>query len=119
MRKTLIAASMMAVTPAFAATTLTFQHGVAGYLSSQDTMIRSNETGSGEDSRGANYGTLDYISVLIDASMYPLHPSSDSPWRRARRQILYARSHWLRMPLHLLIPHLAYKAFIHDDGKAA
>lgn len=56
---------------------------------------------------------------LIDASMYPLHPSSDSPWRRARRQILYARSHWLRMPLHLLIPHLAYKAFIHDDGKAA
>lgn len=56
---------------------------------------------------------------LIDASTYPLHPSSDSPWRRARRQILYARSHWLRMPLHLLIPHLAYKAFIHDDGKAA
>ncbi|MFZ5508306.1 MAG: DNRLRE domain-containing protein [Pseudomonadota bacterium] len=63
MRKTLIAVSMMAATPAFAATTLTFQHGVAGYLSSQDTMIRSNETGSGEDSRGKNYGALDYISV--------------------------------------------------------
>lgn len=63
MRQTLIAAAMLSATPAFAATTLTFQHGVAGYLSSQDTMIRSNETGSGEDSRGNNYGTLDYISV--------------------------------------------------------
>lgn len=62
-RQTLIAAAMLSVTPAFAATTLTFQHGVAGYLSSQDTMIRSNETGSGEDSRGNNYGALDYISV--------------------------------------------------------
>lgn len=56
---------------------------------------------------------------LIDASMYPLHPSSDSSWRRVRRRILYGRSHWLRMPLHLLIPHLAYKALIHEDGKAA
>lgn len=55
---------------------------------------------------------------LIDAAMFPLHPSSDSAWRRARRQILYARSHWLRMPLHLLIPHLAYKAFVHPDSKA-
>lgn len=54
---------------------------------------------------------------LIDASMYALHPSSDSTWRRARRHILYARSHWLRMPLHLLIPHLAYKAFIHDEAR--
>lgn len=54
---------------------------------------------------------------LIDASMYALHPSSDSLWRRLRRQILYARSHWLRMPLHLLIPHLAYKAFIHDEAR--
>ncbi len=55
---------------------------------------------------------------LMDASMFPLHPSSDSPWRRIRRQILYARSHWLRMPLSLLIPHLAYKAFAESDGKA-
>ena len=45
MRQTLIAAAMLSATPAFSATTLTFQHGVAGYLSSQDTMIRSNETG--------------------------------------------------------------------------
>lgn len=55
---------------------------------------------------------------LIDASMHALHPSSDTAWRRARRQILYARSHWLRMPLYLLIPHLAYKAFVHDEDKA-
>lgn len=55
---------------------------------------------------------------VIDAAMYPLHPSSDSPWRRVRRQILYARSHWLRMPLYLLIPHLAYKAFAQPDSKA-
>ncbi|MBU0602414.1 MAG: nucleotidyltransferase family protein [Gammaproteobacteria bacterium] len=55
---------------------------------------------------------------LIDAAMYPQHPSSDSVWRRVRRQMLYARSHWLRMPLHQLLPHLAYKALVHRDDPA-
>jgi hypothetical protein len=38
------------------------------------------------------------------------------PWRKGlrlklSRQLLYIRSHWLRMPPHLLIPHLIQKAF--------
>lgn len=32
---------------------------------------------------------------------------------------LYVRSHWLRMPMHLLVPHLAYKAWIGAaDGRS-
>lgn len=64
----LIAALGLAV-PAHAATTLTFQEGVNGYTGTQDTMIRSNETASGSaqtsngDSRGLNFGSVDFISV--------------------------------------------------------
>ncbi|MBU0603205.1 MAG: DNRLRE domain-containing protein [Gammaproteobacteria bacterium] len=63
-RHTLIAAALLATAPAFAAgTTLTFQQGIAGYTGTQDTMIRSNETSGGTDSRDDNYGALDYVSV--------------------------------------------------------
>ncbi len=68
-RMTLIAAATLGALPAFAADTLTFQHGSNGYQSAQDTMIRSNETASGSgqssngDSRGTNFGSLDYVSV--------------------------------------------------------
>ena len=30
----------------------------------------------------------------------------------AAARALYVRSHWLRMPVHLLLPHLAYKAWL-------
>jgi hypothetical protein len=33
------------------------------------------------------------------------------PAARAARWVLYVRSHWLRMPLHLLARHLAIKSF--------
>lgn len=60
----ILAAALLAASPAFAAsTTLSFQQGLNGYAGTQDTMIRSNETGSGEDSRDSNYGAEDYVSV--------------------------------------------------------
>lgn len=65
----LLALALLAASPAFATTTLTFQQGAAGYAGTQDSMIRSNETatGSGQsssgDSRGLNFGSLEYISV--------------------------------------------------------
>lgn len=51
------------------AETLRFQEGVNGYAGTADTMIRSNETASGSaqtsngDSRGRNFGSVDFISV--------------------------------------------------------
>jgi hypothetical protein len=42
-----------------------------------------------------------------------LSPIDPEPWPRLHRGklwLLYARSHWLRMPAHLLIPHLVRKS---------
>jgi hypothetical protein len=40
------------------------------------------------------------------------HASSRVPTSGAASFALYVRSHWLRMPAHLLLPHLAYKAWL-------
>ncbi len=46
-----------------AAQTYTFRDGLSGYTGTRDTMVRSNETGGGADSRGVNYGSVDFVSV--------------------------------------------------------
>ncbi len=52
------------------------------------------------------------MNGLVPLGLFPLHP--DRPSRRAviARFLLYIRSHWIRMPLYLLLPHLAYKTFL-------
>jgi Uncharacterised nucleotidyltransferase len=42
----------------------------------------------------------------------PVHMSSELPMSGLARVALYARSHWLRMPLHLLTYHLVRKAVV-------
>jgi len=49
---------------------------------------------------------------LFLRGLAPDHPSCDRPLTRAARWLLYARAHKLRMPLHLLIPHLVRKAIM-------
>jgi Uncharacterised nucleotidyltransferase len=46
---------------------------------------------------------------LVPLALFPQHP--DNPLKRASlaRWILYLRSHFIRMPLYILLPHLAYK----------
>ncbi len=46
---------------------------------------------------------------LVPLALFPQHP--DRPSRRAvlARRILYLRSHLIRMPLYILLPHLVYK----------
>lgn len=67
--RALLAAGLLASTAAQATTTLSFQQGVAGYTGASDTMIRSNETAAGAghssngDSRGRNFGSLDFLSI--------------------------------------------------------
>ncbi len=76
----LLAASM-SVQADLLPVTLTFQQGVNGYTGTQDTMIRSNETGTGAgqsvagDSRGLNFGKLDFISVDGDDGSPGLKPN--------------------------------------------
>ena len=63
---------------------------------------------------------LKVMQVCVPLALLPLHP--DQPCRGAKlaRWWLYWRSHWLRMPLHVLLPHLAYKFYLSVfPGKAA
>lgn len=54
------------------------------------------------------------LSFIMDAlfrrALAPDHPSCDDRFTALARGCLYVRSHYLRMPLHLLIPHLLRKA---------
>lgn len=50
------------------------------------------------------------LTSLITQTILPHHPdASITTMQHMARWILYARSHWLRMPLKLLLPHLARK----------
>jgi hypothetical protein len=55
-----------------------------------------------------------FASPLMDAAftraLAPDHKSCDTVFTKPARFFLYVRSHYLRMPLHLLVPHLIRKA---------
>lgn len=51
------------------------------------------------------------MDCLFMRALRPDHPSCDLPFTGSARMLLYIRSHYLRMPLHLLIPHLIRKAW--------
>jgi hypothetical protein len=48
---------------------------------------------------------------LWAAVLQPPHPSARDPLASAAGAAMYVRAHWLRMPPHLLVWHLANKAF--------
>jgi hypothetical protein len=52
------------------------------------------------------------MDFLFERAFRPSHPSCDDRFSDMARWVLYVRSHYLRMPLYLLIPHLFRKAFI-------
>lgn len=55
------------------------------------------------------------VRLLMDAiftrAMAPDHASCADAWTPWARRAAYIRAHWLRMPPHLLFPHLFHKAF--------
>jgi hypothetical protein len=51
------------------------------------------------------------ISTLLAGGLSSYHSDCRLPLTSAAQFLLYVRSHWLRMPLHLLVPHLLHKAF--------
>jgi hypothetical protein len=52
------------------------------------------------------------MDALFGRALAPEHASCADAWTGLARWLLYVRGHWLRMPLHLLLPHLFYKAFL-------
>lgn len=52
------------------------------------------------------------LDALFHRAFKPDHSSCNDPATRLARWLAYVRSHWLRMPAHLLVPHLIHKAFI-------
>ncbi|HNB00883.1 MAG TPA: nucleotidyltransferase family protein [Nitrosomonas sp.] len=49
---------------------------------------------------------------LVPLALFPLHPDKASKRAKFARFLLYLRSHWIRMPFYLLIPHLLYKTML-------
>jgi hypothetical protein len=48
---------------------------------------------------------------LLDAAFATAHDSCSTPLSGVASWILYVRSHWLRMPPNLLVPHLIRKSW--------
>lgn len=57
------------------------------------------------------------MDFLFLRALRPNHPSCDDMWSGFSRWVLYLRSHWLKMPWYLLLPHLSRKAWIRLTGK--
>lgn len=52
------------------------------------------------------------MSSLLSTALRPDHPSCDGSFTPVARWLLYVRAHYLRMPLHRVIPHLVRKAYM-------
>jgi hypothetical protein len=51
-----------------------------------------------------------WMTRTLNSVLTPVDPERWPPAHRGRLWLLYVRSHWTRMPAHLLIPHLARKS---------
>jgi Uncharacterised nucleotidyltransferase len=60
---------------------------------------------------GLGPARLALLDFLYARGLQPDHPSLVDRWSGMARQTLYLRSHLLRMPWYLLLPHLARKSF--------
>ncbi len=61
---------------------------------------------------------LPVMDVIFMRALMPDHPSCNDCWTGLARWLLYMRSHYLKMPLYLLIPHLLRKNLMRLTGKA-
>jgi hypothetical protein len=62
-----------------------------------------------------NWSTLlrkPVMDFLFSRAFRPDHPQCKLPFTHLALSLLYVRSHFLRMPLYLLLPHLARKAWM-------
>ena len=59
-----------------------------------------------------NRATLALMDGIFTRALAPDHASCADAFTPAAHLAAFVRAHWLRMPAHLLIPHLFHKAFI-------
>lgn len=57
------------------------------------------------------------MAWMLGLALQPDHPSCDTRWTKLARWLLYVRSHALRMPMHLLVPHLVRKSWMQRFSK--
>lgn len=60
---------------------------------------------------------LRLMDTLVPAALFPAHPDRPSRPDGWRRQLLFIRSHWLRMPPWLLAYHTAHKLVVTRFGR--
>lgn len=60
---------------------------------------------------GPSAGSRVFMEWALELALRPAHPSSDMRLTGLARWLLYVRSHALRMPLQLVVPHLLRKAW--------
>lgn len=68
-------------------------------------------------SQEPNFLMLKILDFLYLNALMPRHSSSENSYTGISRWMLYVRSHWLKMPWYLLIPHLSRKAWMRISGK--
>ena len=61
---------------------------------------------------GPNLISRHFMAWALGLALRPMHPSCDTRWTGLARWLLYIRSHALRMPLRLVIPHLVRKSWM-------
>lgn len=71
---------------------------------------------AGNLSRSLRRPLMDFLFLR---AFRPDHPRCRLPLTGLALNLLFLRSHYLRMPLHILIPHLARKAWMNRTDKAA
>lgn len=59
-----------------------------------------------------------FMDALFLRALMPDHQSCNDQWTGLARWLLFIRSHWLRMPWYLLIPHLLRKSWLRLTGKS-
>jgi len=64
------------------------------------------------DAAAPNRATLALMDGIFTRVLAPAHVSCEDAFTPAARLAAFVRAHWLRMPAHLLLPHLFHKAFI-------
>jgi hypothetical protein len=58
------------------------------------------------------------MDFLFIRALMPNHDSCNDRWTGLARWLLFVRSHWLKMPVFLLVPHLLRKSLMRLTGKA-
>ena len=67
---------------------------------------------------GARRWRLWLFDVVYSRALRPMHASLEDAWTPLARFLLYLRSHWIRMPPHLLAWHLLRKSLFPTSSKA-